>query len=266
MQTVNKQTEKEYRDSQSTFGHIHQGLNLESWLALTYENDVIRRNRYHGVAEKFLNTTNKLRVLEIAAGIGDFVMYCKKNFPLHEYSAHELSRFQLEGNITRVADYFGISEIPNLSFSPAEELSYEDADFDVVFIKAFVHHFEDPQKSFGEIHRVLKPGGRVVFFEDPVCLDIPLYKDYIKNNFSKAERLMGINEHIYTQSEYLLFGKKFSSVYSFLDKELVDEYARQQLKRSGLKALLGGMLMRHKKMFGLYMVWRFSPLIFVFEK
>ena len=266
MQTVNKQTEKEYRDSQSTFGHIHQGLNLESWLTLTYENDVIRRDRYHGVAGKFLHTTNKLRVLEIAAGIGDFVMYCKKNFPIHEYSAHELSRVQLESNISRVAHYFGISEIPTLSFSPAEELEYDDGVFDVVFIKASVHHFEDPQKSFGEIHRVLKPGGVVVFFEDPICLNVPIYRDYIKKNFSLAERKLGINEHIYTTNEYLGFGEKFSETTFYIDPVLISEFDTHQAKRSGIKKILGSLLRSNYFLFTQFMIWRFSSVVFVFKK
>jgi SAM-dependent methyltransferase len=266
MSNINNKTEKEYRDSQTGFGHLDKSLGLEDWLDLTYSTDLIRKNRYTNVVKKFLDTKNKLDVLEIAAGVGDFVCYCSKLFPQHSYSANELSDMQLGGNIETVAKYFEIQEIPKLSFEPVEVLSYEDNSFDVIFIKAAVHHFENPKKGFDEIYRVLKPDGQVIFFEDPVCLDIPIYKKWKKDNFAKEERLLGINEHIYTIKDYVSFGSIFSDTSFYIDEELVDEYDRQQKKRSGLKKILCAVIKSNEFLFKNYMIWRFSPIIFVFKK
>jgi len=266
MAEVNYQTEREYRDKQNVFGHLHKSLTINDWLDQTYNQDLIRKNRYFRVAEKYLNTEKFLDVLEIAAGVGDFVVFCDKNFPQHNYFAHELSEPQLKNNIYKVADYFGVSRIPKLSFGPVENLNYESNRFDLIYIKASVHHFENPFKGFEEINRVLKPGGRVVFFEDPVCLNIPIYKYFKKKFFSLEEREKGINEHIYSTDEYESFGISFSKKFKYLDEELVDEFDRQQQLRRGLKKFFGNFIRKSDSVFFNFMVWRFSPVIFVFEK
>jgi ubiquinone/menaquinone biosynthesis C-methylase UbiE len=53
---------------------------------------------------------------------------------------------------------------PNLAFrvGTAEDLSaYPDASFDVVYLNAVFHWLPDQRRALAEIHRVLKPGGRV---------------------------------------------------------------------------------------------------------
>ncbi len=44
----------------------------------------------------------------------------------------------------------------------AEQLPFEDEDFDVAVCCYTAHHFARPEKVFSELYRVLKPGGRVV--------------------------------------------------------------------------------------------------------
>ena len=46
----------------------------------------------------------------------------------------------------------------------AEQLSFDDEAFDVVVGSSVLHHL-DIDRALGEIHRVLKPGGRVAFAE-----------------------------------------------------------------------------------------------------
>jgi ubiquinone/menaquinone biosynthesis C-methylase UbiE len=266
MEKVNNQTEKEYRDNQTKFGHLDKGVDVTEWLKNEYYPDTIRERRYRAVAKKFLGNKKNLKVLEIAAGVGDFVVYASKLFPEHAYFANELSRKQLEGNIQSVANHFGVTQLPQLSFGPVENLQYEDGFFDVVFIKAAVHHFENPSKGLNEIHRVLARGGVLVFFEEPVCLDIPIYKQWVQKNFSLSERALGINEHIYTKGEYFSFGKLFSKKTIYLDEELVREFDTQQSKRTGIRFLLGFLVRKVNFLFYLFMIWRFSPIVFVFEK
>jgi len=266
MHQVNNQTEKEYRDKQTFFGHMSNATDLDTWLRDNYWPGSIRERRYRKVAERFLSTDKKLNVLEIAAGVGDFIIFCSKLFPQHDYTANELSEIQLKNNIQNVASHFGVKEIPELSFGPVERLDFKDNSFDLIYIKAAVHHFEEPFAGFKEIHRVLKKGGKVIFFEDPVCLNIPIYKNIKKRNFSLAERSLGVNEHLYTVSEYMSFGRIFSHQEKYLDEVLINEFDIHQTKRKGIKKILGSFIRNMPKVFNLFMVWRFSPIIFVFEK
>ena len=65
----------------------------------------------------------------------------------------------------------------------ANNLSFEDESFDIVFGGAILHHL-DIEKTIGHIHRVLKPGGKIIFLE-PLNMN-PLYKVY--RFFNKQER------------------------------------------------------------------------------
>ena len=49
----------------------------------------------------------------------------------------------------------------------AEALPFEDESFDLVFGHAVLHHLPDLDQAFREFHRVLAPGGRVVFAGEP---------------------------------------------------------------------------------------------------
>ncbi len=47
------------------------------------------------------------------------------------------------------------------------DLPYEDGMFDLVFAINVLHHVPDPRRGLGEIHRVLKGGGRVSITDHP---------------------------------------------------------------------------------------------------
>jgi len=56
----------------------------------------------------------------------------------------------------------------HLVLGSAEQMPFEDASFDVVLISDAWHHFQAQEEVAREVHRVLKPGGRVVVVEfDP---------------------------------------------------------------------------------------------------
>ena len=49
----------------------------------------------------------------------------------------------------------------------AESLPFADGSFDLVLGHAVLHHLPDLTKAFAEFHRVLAPGGRIVFAGEP---------------------------------------------------------------------------------------------------
>jgi len=44
----------------------------------------------------------------------------------------------------------------------AENLPFEDGEFDIVYSNGVLHHTHDTEKAIAEVHRVLKPGGKAV--------------------------------------------------------------------------------------------------------
>jgi SAM-dependent methyltransferase len=46
--------------------------------------------------------------------------------------------------------------------SDVRRLPFKDGSFDAVYSMGTIEHFHDPETAVGEIHRVLRPGGRVV--------------------------------------------------------------------------------------------------------
>jgi ubiquinone/menaquinone biosynthesis C-methylase UbiE len=66
----------------------------------------------------------------------------------------------------------------------AENLPFEDAQFDGVVTRLAVHHFADPQRALNEMFRVLRPGGAAVI------VDIVSSEDADESNLHNAiERL-----------------------------------------------------------------------------
>lgn len=92
----------------------------------------------------------------------------------------------------------------------ANALTFEDNSFDVVFGGAILHHL-DIEKSISHIHRVLKPGGTVVFLE-PLNMN-PLYRLYRKMN--PQERTP--DEHALVAKDFKIIRKKFTFDHYFFD-------------------------------------------------
>lgn len=92
----------------------------------------------------------------------------------------------------------------------ANNLTFEDNTFDIVFGGAILHHL-DIEKSIGHIHRVLKPGGKIVFIE-PLNMN-PFYKIYRKLN--PQERTP--DEHALVSSDFKIIKNKFTFDHYFMD-------------------------------------------------
>src|SRR5579862_3705995 len=102
--------------------------------------------------------------LEIGAGTGYFSLNLLQAGVVSEATCTDIAPGMvrtLSGNAQRLGLQVRAAR------AEAEALPFPDASFDLVLGHAVLHHLPDLQKAFAEFHRVLAPGGRIVFAGEP---------------------------------------------------------------------------------------------------
>jgi ubiquinone/menaquinone biosynthesis C-methylase UbiE len=107
------------------------------------------------------------RVLEVGAGTG-------LNLPHYAESVESLVLTEPQSPMLRRLRDKAREQAPNaeLRQAPAEELPFEDESFDTV-VSTLVLCGADQEESLGEVRRVLRPGGRLLFLEHVRSEDDP---------------------------------------------------------------------------------------------
>ena len=104
------------------------------------------------------------RSLEIGAGTGYFSLNLLQAGVVREATCTDIS----PGMVSALADNaarLGLNV--RAARADAESLPFGDESFDLVLGHAVLHHLPDLRKAFSEFHRVLRPGGRIVFAGEP---------------------------------------------------------------------------------------------------
>lgn len=104
------------------------------------------------------------RSLEIGSGTGYFSLTLLQAGTIREAVCTDISPGML-ATLRGNAERLGL-EVETVA-TDAETLPFEDASFDLVLGHAILHHIPDLARAFAEFHRVLKPGGTVVFAGEP---------------------------------------------------------------------------------------------------
>lgn len=118
-----------------------------------------------------IDITNLSSVLELACGTGRVTRHIRKALPVHtQFWATDLSPYMLniaKGKLSEENIHFAQEDIQNLSF--------DDNTFDLVICQFGLMFLPDKMKGLQEIHRVLKPGGKLMFFTWDDTLNIPIF-------------------------------------------------------------------------------------------
>jgi SAM-dependent methyltransferase len=104
------------------------------------------------------------RSLEIGAGTGYFTLNLMLSGIVREATCTDIS----PGMVTTLganAERLGLSV--RAARADAESLPFPAGSFDLVIGHAVLHHLPDLRRAFAEFHRVLRPGGRIVFAGEP---------------------------------------------------------------------------------------------------
>ena len=102
--------------------------------------------------------------LEIGAGTGYFSLHLLKAGAVAEASCTDISQGMVDA-LQENARRLGLAV--DARVAEAERLPYPDASFDLVLGHAVLHHLPDLEAAFAEFHRVLRPGGTLVFAGEP---------------------------------------------------------------------------------------------------
>jgi ubiquinone/menaquinone biosynthesis C-methylase UbiE len=157
------------------------------------------------ILNKLLEDFNNKNVLEI--GSYTWAAWFKEDTKPKKLTCINISEVELENGKEKAAlTSFSIEHY----LMDANNLTFEDESFDVVFGGAILHHL-NVEKTIGHIHRVLKPGGKIVFLE-PLNMN-PLYKLYRKLN--PQERTP--DEHALISYDFKIIRDKFTFDHYFFD-------------------------------------------------
>jgi SAM-dependent methyltransferase len=104
------------------------------------------------------------RSLEIGAGTGYFSLNLLQAGIVGEATCTDISPGMV-ATLARNARRLGLDV--RTARADAESLPFADESFDLVLGHAVLHHRPNLRRAFAEFHRVLRPGGRIIFAGEP---------------------------------------------------------------------------------------------------
>ncbi|RIL07223.1 MAG: class I SAM-dependent methyltransferase [Proteobacteria bacterium] len=127
--------------------------------ARTYDFVTRADERRYGRAKQQLFETMHGRCLMLAVGTGHDLAHCPPGLTIH---ALDISRAMLERAREPAAHYPGRVMLVQMD---ARRLAFRDATFDSIATVCTFCSVPDPVVGLRELHRVLKPDGRLLLFE-----------------------------------------------------------------------------------------------------
>ncbi len=118
-----------------------------------------------GIKRHRKKLASKGRVLELGAGQGWASCIYKKLFPEAHVTATDISEFAVM-SLPGWERIFKV-KLDNAYSCKSYEIDEKDDSLDMVFCFASAHHFLAHRRTLEEIYRVLKPGGKAIYFHEP---------------------------------------------------------------------------------------------------
>lgn len=138
---------------------------IEGYFAVKYaewaENSDIMREEYRRIARQAASEVQAGQALEIGPGPGFISLELAKLLPGIDVIGLDLSETMIE-MAEKNAKAYGLSKRVRFKQGDAAEMPFEDDSFDLIVSSGSLHHWDEPDRIFNEVHRVLKPGGRAL--------------------------------------------------------------------------------------------------------
>lgn len=175
-----------YKSNESKSVQVEQMFNgiasrydsLNGWLSLGMDNNWRKK------------AINKLRdyrtdnLLDIATGTGDFAILANKILKPKQIIGIDISDGMMDVGREKVKKA-GLDNIISFEHQDCASMSFENETFDAAIAAFGVRNFEDIDKSFKEVLRVLNPGGVFMFLElaTPKYQPIKFFYNVYSNSF-----------------------------------------------------------------------------------
>lgn len=157
------------------------------------------RNRALDMAARIMDASPR-SILDVATGTGDVAFALHARYPEARISGIDLSEGMLRIAREKSKEIQG-SE--NIEFRQGDSLAigYADASFDLVTVAYGVRNFENLEKGYSEMLRVLRPGGVICVVELSMpasALPLLFYKAYTRGVIPLAGRIVSGDPRAYS--------------------------------------------------------------------
>ena len=146
-----------------------------------------------------LRETAPVVILDVATGTADFALQAMSLKPKH-ISGIDISEGMLDVGRKKIKAR-NLQHIIELKTGDSENIPFPENKFDAVTVAFGVRNFENLEKGLEEIHRVLKPGGKLIVLEFSRPRGFPmkqLYNFYFKHILPRVGRAVSSDKAAYT--------------------------------------------------------------------
>ena len=198
-------TEKELRDIEAKCHFSDAALDdleLIHYKAIKAgELDLFRRH-----LTRFLDVFTMSKVIvELGGGSGWACYYIKRLFNAAKVFATDIAPGTV--SVHKCWESFFCSKIDGAYCAKSYDLPFESRSVDLAFCFQAAHHFGKHRRTFGELKRVLRPGGVALYLDEPVCsramytlahrrVNRRLKEDGVAEDVLIYSELMGLSESI----------------------------------------------------------------------
>jgi len=138
-------------------------------------------------------------ILDVATGTGDMAILLARRLPQTRVVGVDISAGMLEIGRQKVAK-LKLGDRITLQAGDSEALPFTADSFDAVTVAFGVRNFENLEKGLLEMHRVLKPGGKLVvleFSQPRVPVLCQLYRAYMRRIAPRIAGMAASNREAY---------------------------------------------------------------------
>ncbi|MEO1054566.1 MAG: class I SAM-dependent methyltransferase [Bacteroidota bacterium] len=179
-------------------------------------------------------------VLDVGCGIGGACRYIQSNYGCQVTGIDLTEEYVLTAG--KLSDLVGQTDI-NFVCGSALSMPFKDAVFDVVWTQHVQMNIEDKWQFYGEIKRVLKPGGRLVYYDIlkgenplPLYFPVPWANEATLSYLIEPEALARILEDLQFKPVTVENTREVALDYT---RELIEKRITQEIPSIGLNLLMG---------------------------